>query len=294
MNAFAKATAAAALCAVFVSGCANTASTSHWGPQPDLPRPLAAEMPVEVRVGASEIAVHVAPGNAMAYGGGLLGVLVQTAVDSSRARGAEGRVAQIRDMLVGNDYRQVSGELVEAHLDRGLVAPVLHVETSNATIEQQRAAGDLATRRNVMVIEHDYYFNDQFTHLQVELIARIGDRVVVDRRVNEENMRYYNRFQYTAPLPGGAAIRGRDERAEAWFALGGEAIDGMIREGLRQTIEMLNYDLAGAQGEVRGERTAYVDRGLTMRGVAVKRDEGEGRVWVRGSRAPSLHSVPAP
>lgn len=287
-----KAAAVAAVCALMASGCVST--PEHWGPQAELPKPLAATMPVEVRVVSEEIAVHVPAGNAMAYGGGLLGVLVQTAVDNARAKGAEGRVAEIRDLMAGNDYRTVSREMVENHLDRGLVAPELDIETRGDSIQQQLAAGELTTRRDVMVIEHDYYFHEQFQHVQVELVARIGDRVVDDKRMNEENMRYYNRFYYTAPLPGVDSIRGRDERAEAWFALGADAIDAMIRDGMRETVEMLNHDLAGARGETQGTRTQIYTRGITGYGPAVGRNARGDRVWVRERNVPFLHSVSAP
>ncbi|MGY6519466.1 MAG: hypothetical protein ACXIUZ_12225 [Lysobacteraceae bacterium] len=284
--------AAAALCVFVVSGCVTR--PAHWGPQKDLPRPLATEMTVEVRVPSEEIAVHVMPGNAAMYGGGLLGVLIQTSVDSARARGAEGRVAQIRDAMAGNDYREISRQLVEQHLDRSLVAPVLDLELLTASLEQQRLDATLGSRRNVMVLEHDYYFEAAFGHIQVELVARIGDRVVDGRRMNEENMRYYNRFYYTVPLPEAETVRGRDDRAEAWYAMGAEAIDAIVREGMRETIAMLNHDLAGGQGEAEGPRVRYVNRANSGFGTTMTRNGRADRVWVRERSAPFLHSVPAP
>lgn len=271
-------------------GCAS--GPEHWGPQPDLPRPLAQQMDVELRVPTEEIGVAVAQGDAMAAGGGLIGVLVQSAVDGVRARGAEQRVAEIRNQLVGNDYREVSREAVETHLDRSLVAPDLAVTLSTQSVEQELAAGELADRRNVMVLEHTYYFDEHFSFVQVQLGASLGDRRIDRNRVREENMRFYNRYYYTVPLADLDNIPKREDRVAAWATGGPEVIDAAIRDGMRETIQMLNYDLAAAPEQAGTERTPARRAEIPVQVLEVKRD-GD-RMWGRERYSPFLHSLPTP
>lgn len=275
-----------------VLALAGCAAGTQLGPRPGMSYPLAAQAAVEVRVHRDEIGVQVPVSNPGVYGGGLIGALVAVAVDSSRANKAEERVARMRDLLAGQDYREASLAAVQAGLRYDLLAPV-HSTVMIAESEQQsRTAERLQPSQGLFLIAHDYYFLHDFSVLRVHLHARLADREMKKGKLDLGEIRYMNTLYYDFLLPGAPDKLKPEERAGLWLQQGAEALDAMVREGLAGTVEMLNHELAGAPGEVRGERAQVqlTDMQAIPRAHVVKTHGN--REWVRVDARRILASVP--
>lgn len=284
----------AAVAACIVMAFAGCAASGKLGPQAGWSYPLAEQATVELRMPREEIGVHVPQSNPGVYGGGLLGVLIAVSVDSARANSAEERVAEIRNLLAGIDYRARSRAAFDAHFDQRLLAPSVEVLMLNESEAESVAAKRAEPRQDLLVVQHDYYFLRDFETLRVALHARLGDRVAVKNGLRTPQVDYVNSLYYDFRLPAGSAADSPEERAGAWLALGGERIDAMIEEGLAGTVQMLTHELAGGPGETAGERIKLPmsDANGTARAVVVR--EQDGRRWARFQNTRQLASVPAP
>lgn len=284
-----------AICSVLLmTALAGCAASGKLGPQSGWTYPLAEQATVELRLPREEIGVHVPQSNPGVYGGGLLGALIATAVDSSRANKAEERVAEIRNQLVGQDYRLAASEAFNAHFDRVLLAPQVEVLALNESEAESIAAKRAPPRADLLLVQHDYYFLRDFSTLRVELHARLGDRVTVNNRERVPEVRYVNSIYYDFQLPPGNAANKPEERAAAWLALGGERIDSMIREGLSGTVQMLSHELAGGPGESTGQKIKLPMSDFDGDTNAVVVHELGERRWARFHNTRQLASVPAP
>ncbi len=215
------------LCALAVavvaalSGCASTKTISEVG------FPLS-ESDVYITAYQNELDTEASSTNPGAAGGGVLGVLIASTIDSTRNRRAEEAVAELRDSLI--DFAiadEFSRKIVESELPQqvSLIAPRILTDEPTADFQHDR---DFIDIRPAVRLSND------LSALEVSILIREFELTNREQpRFSGFGQQYI--FVHALPQPEGG--RSRTDYAEAWLALGVEAIERLIVFGMDAAIE---------------------------------------------------------
>ena len=174
-----------------------------------------------------ELETETSATNPGAAGGGLLGVLIASSVDSTRNRRAEEAVVELRDAMI--DF-EISGEFVRK-IKASEVTEQLSLLTPQVIAEEPGAD---ATHGQDFVELHP------FVRLSNELRALHVGLWIREYELND-NMEprfagFAHGYTYVYSIPEPDSGRSREDYAEAWLELGVETIQEQILFGMNQTI----------------------------------------------------------
>ncbi len=265
-----------------LAGCAS--SPQHNRPD-HFAFPMAQAMDVEVRLTQHEIVVSHANSTAggaaglqaaaspsMAGAGfaggatvGLIGALVDVAIDAHRNSVAEDAAKPMREHMDGVNADDLICQSVDG-LDRHLFAGTMTTQRIDRSEDDDKNQHKLQQAANILVLEPSYsvsYDGKTFTYV---LMARIVDRGMTPNGFVVSTARYKQMFQYVIAqddLPGGAQ----------WGTLSAEQWSSILNAAVSETIAMLNYDIAA---------TPTVHARVNYGRMPVYLDENKGdRSWIR-------------
>lgn len=248
-----------------LTGCA---STSHYQRPDHFTFPLAQTMEAEVRLtqhqmlmshanstvaGAAGLQVAASPSMAGAgfAGGaavGLLGALVDVAIDAHRNSVAEDAVKPMREHMQGLDIDELIAHSTDA-LDKHLFAETITTQRMGSSEDEDSKQHRLKEGANVLVLIPSYsvsYDGKTFTYV---LFARVVDRGMTPNGFVASTPRYQQVFEYVLAqdkLPDGAQ----------WSTLSAEQWKTIIAGAANETVAMLNYDITTSPGASR-QRMSY-------------------------------------
>lgn len=209
----------------WLSGCATTQSISDVGFPLD-------DSALYVSATQSELATASSSTNPMAAGGGLLGVLIVHGIDSSRNRRAEEAVAELRDALL--DF-PIADEFVHRLQASGLPGQLSRLDP---TILTETPASDFAHTRDFIELHPKVQLANDLAALEVSIWIR---RFELNNRNQPRFAGFAQGYKFVHPLPEPDNGTSRADYAEAWLAMGPEAIEALIRQGMDLTIDAASY-----------------------------------------------------
>ena len=248
--------------------------------------PIAQTMDAEVRLtqhqmqvshanstagGAAGLQLATSPG--VAAGGfatgaaaGLIGALVDVAIDAHRSSVAEDAAKPMREHMQGFDADEVIYASAES-LDRRLFAEHLAVQRLEHSEDEDKNARTLQAGSSILVLAPSYsvsYDGKTFTYV---LAAKLVDRGANRNGIVVSTPRYQRMLEYILAqdaLPDGAQ----------WSALDADQWRAILSEAANETVAMLNYDISANPGEAP-RKAAYGHLP-----VSVDQTRGD-RSWVR-------------
>ncbi|AKS41826.1 hypothetical protein [Wenzhouxiangella marina] len=209
------------LCLLFLSGCVTTKPISEVG------FPLE-ESGVFITATQKELETEASNTNAMAAGGGLLGVLIVHAIDSSKNRRAEEAIGSIRDALIDVPLAE---EFSQRILDSGLTdqISVLEPEILYEVLDE-----DYEYTRDFIGISPTVRITNDLSDLKVSLAL---SEFSIDNRNRPRYTGFSQSYTFVHPLPEPDEDDDRDAYAEAWLAMGVDEKRELIFRGMDATIQ---------------------------------------------------------
>jgi hypothetical protein len=274
------------LCFIVLLALSGCATTSHYQRPAHFSLPLAQTMEAEVRLtqhemmvshanstvaGAAGLQVAASPSLAGAGFGagaavGLIGALVDVAIDAHRNGVAEDAVKPMREHLQGLDIDDLIAHSTDG-LDKHLFAETITAQRLTTSEDEDGKQRRLKEGANILVLTPSYsvsYDGKTFTYV---LFARVVDRGMTPNGFIASTPRYQQVFQYILAqdnLPNGAQ----------WGTLSAEQWKTILSDAANETVAMLNYDITTTPNAARAHMT------YGRMPVALDQTKGE-RSWVR-------------
>ena len=244
---------------------------------------------VTATVSQPEIAADVDPSNVSAVtGGGLIGALIDVAIEAKRSKTAENTITPVRDALVDFSAPEALREALAAEMQtRNAPLPVIAVTLAEA--KDDAAALKLAranTSDAVLVLSIDYRLSPEFDRIRV--LAKVRLLPTKPGKDNPDQPLYQNEFATYRRLPAGAD---RGAPVTLWAANHGARAREALKSCFAEIAAMTAFDLKqGAEANLLPKesltvtapaagRMARVVRGIGIKGANVHHD-GD-RSWVR-------------
>ncbi len=228
---------------------------------------------VVINATQQEIETETSSTDPMMAGGGLLGVLIVHAVDSSKNSSAEDAVTGLRDKLLTFD---VSEEFSVRILESGVAERLSQVDPLVSREPRDFRADPLS--RHAVTLDPTVKFSNDLSTLVVQLVA---SEYEADDRGRPKWTGFTQTYQYLHPLPEPEAGDKRDHYADAWMDHETEALEGLIARGMDATIAMLDYHVQERGFEVSDARYRIKDYWNRTRYREWRREDS--LVWLAGS-----------
>jgi len=235
-------------------------------------------LPVELHLGQVELVVESVRTDAMAAGGGVLGVMIATGLDNAAAKKDEVRVGPIRDVMLGVDLNTRFTQALVSGLDAPALAESLAFEVHPESRRARQLRIALPSRERVLDLDLQYALTPGFRSLRVSANALLGVRTV-DRKILRPKGHRLFRVEYLVPLPGDEKGLKEDQRAALWASLGQEKIVSLVESGIAEVVAMLNYWLPEP-----GHFPADAPRARYDLGAGRLVRERDGMRWIRVSK----------
>ena len=230
------------LCSLaFLAGCLSSNRTALESARQGQ---IHATHPV-IEVPQQEIGVDVQRSNiTAATGGGLIFALVDSAIDHSRTKKAEGTVIPIRDALIDFEFGPGLSTAVDAELAK---LTWLHA----GPCEIQHAVNSDVTRNlpkdsaadTVMTIDCDYRLSSGFASLSVSARVTLLPRASKATASDTSAPLYQNTFSTLWDLPSPVTSTETTDRIKAWSQNHGAAAREVLAASFRDLAAMIAYDL---------------------------------------------------
>lgn len=233
-----------------------------------LPTPLGDSLPVEIVVTQQELGVDVpaSRGGQIALGG-LLGALVDVAVDKSRANKGEDRVTRLRDMLLDYRFNDRFEQALRAKLPSPGLSPAPRISLRdgrpNAPIVIMAggsrndvgilppvyAQNDVpAPQQGVLVITPRYAIDSDFEVLRVAMTVQFTDRSLKPNGKLKEVIRSARYYSFQFPMAH-IGSNSPDQDAQRWLGMGKSKLQALLDQGITQVTDMVVYDFT-AEGRL--------------------------------------------
>ncbi|WP_348675107.1 hypothetical protein [uncultured Abyssibacter sp.] len=231
--------------------------------------------------------------------GGLIGAVVDASVNSTRAKTAEERVADIRNAILGFDFETT----MQGHLDSSLTEVTwLHARPVEVLTNAQSSDDlDRLLRKETgdvhLFVSADYSIDAELNAARVSLEVIAVPRSKTVREISgwtadrppyvvRRTAIYQNTISYAAYM--GLTSSDVEEREEHWIDNQGALLKKALETGINNVVRTLIVDLNDSTPDT--ERTAKVDFkdptkatvGLTARSVK-DTDDGKQVRWSDGS-----------
>ena len=211
-----------------ITGCASTLTME----ESEFPRN---GWDIQIIADQNEIEIDEQSTNPGAAGGGLLGVLIVHAIDSSANNRAEDAVTQIRDQLA----RYPISEAFSERLKESGVLQRLSTN-SEVTIAREAIPSDTLADNNTIRVMPRVLFSNDLSTLLVRLRVWEGE-LGSDGKLDSTGAVFnYESFE---SIPEPDVGDKREHFAEVWVNKEVDLIIGMIEDGMDRTIAMLERHL---------------------------------------------------
>lgn len=258
--------------AVAVTGCSTPRTVADVG------FPLATS-DLHIAAHQQELVVETSQSNAMAFGGGVVGVLVAASVDGTRNRRAEDAVTELREAL--SDF-SMSDEFLQRIETAGLAA---QLSTRQPLILRDERGEDFVYSGPFIDVTPVVRMNNAMSALEVELS-------VWERELNSRGRpripNFVQSYQYVYPLAEPASGKSRDDYAQAWLEMGPDAIKELIREGMDQTVHAAMIHFRDRELTPALKMRYHMPRYSNRIAYNLHRDAGD---WVWLSRPPVVSTM---
>lgn len=245
-----------------LTGCVTTKPMSET----EFPH---ADWDVIINATQQEIATETSSTNPMAAGGGLLGVLIVHAIDSTKNRRAEDAVTGLRDKLIEFD---VADEYSMMIIESGVPERLSRLEPL-----VNREPWDYKTRpleRHVVTLDPGVVFTNDLSALVVELVATEYE---ADDQGRPNATGFSQIYRYVYPLSEPENGANREDYANVWLTHDTSELEQLILQGMDTTIEMLEFHIEERALEVSEPQFRVKDYGTAVLREWHRRD---GLVWL--------------
>ncbi|ALN81235.1 hypothetical protein [Lysobacter antibioticus] len=241
--------------------------------KPDLPMPIAQQLPVELVPVQQEIGVIVQPNPVGAFG--LIGALASVAINKAQVENGEKRVAEIRNLLLDYRFNEQVEKALRAKLANDGISP-------QPVISLRQTEWDAASPADVLLITPTYHVANTFEAMTVALRVQMVHREIASNGKAKIEIRFGRDYSMNIPMRkiGGS---GAGEDAQRWIAMGKPSLERLIDHGIEQTTDMLVYDFSSAGRAEAGKRvmnTEMTKFGKEIYKGRLLRTDGES-VWLR-------------
>lgn len=261
-------------------GLALLCATSTAKP-PEVPMPLAAQLPVELVASQQEMGVEV-PDTATQVGAqfGLIGALVGSAVQNNQVQKAEAAVIPLRNLLVDYPFNARIESALRAKLASEGLSPAPVVTVSATGWEPNNAQQDKSTMpRQALVLRPSYQIDHTFNDLSVNLSAQFVERTPKNNQRFKNKVVFNQVYRFHFPLVPDPASTDAIKR---WEAVGAERIGQMLDVGVSNVVDMLVYDLSAegrAQWDRKNPSSDATIKGMTFSGMLLR--QTDDYAWCR-------------
>ena len=271
---------------VVVLGVAGCATGPHVQRAQHLAVPIANSIDAEIRLTQHQMIVshfHSMAGGAaglqaaaspnVAAGGfgagaaaGLIGALVDVAIDAHRNSVAEETAKPLREHMQGLNVDELVYQSLDG-LDKQRFAQQINAQHLNQSEADDEKQNQLKAGSNILVLVPSYSISYDGTTFTYVLTAKLVDRTQSATGRISSVTRYQQVFEYVLPqsdLPNGVS----------WDRLSADQWKVILTQGAAETVAMLNYDITAQPSDTQPK----FDYGR-MR-VLLDQNKGE-RSWVR-------------
>lgn len=262
-----------AVSVLFLSGCATFSGIDEQ----ELPKTGWA---VELDVSQHEVAVEASQTNPMMAGGGLLGVMIASAVDKHRNQKADDAVTELRDLLIEYPFSsRFEQMLIESGvLDTLTVASRVEVRTqTRPDYTSEPIAGE------TFLVKPRVEFSNDLSNLSVMLLVA-GQ--VPDSKGRPGKDSFAQIYEYVLPLSLPESGKKREDYAAIWAGYGKARLGEMIETGMLVAIEMLRSDAREGTLALTETRIKVADLATPLPALFVV-GKDDRTVWARARQATS-------
>ncbi|WP_277556819.1 hypothetical protein [Ereboglobus sp. PH5-10] len=285
-----------------MSGCASTYRVAF---APETQGKLANTAGI-VAVEKDEIGTSIDPSGAGVAVGGLIGAIVDSAVNSSSSKKAEAAVADVRNALIEYAFdREMSDAFARRFSDAPSVSLLSVVVSKNTAAPELSRLVSESTADAVAVVFVRHLLSPDFAEAVIpveivvcaksaELTALAKPRKYGDQEVP---VLYRNKFQSIWPLPPGvkSTEQAREKYAAAWAMDGGVHVRNALQTACNEIAELAYWDVtqparenySDIPGETRRTHIYNMNSRIPSNAKLIKTENG--RVWVRLADG-SLHA----
>lgn len=216
-------------------------------------RAAKAAVPLRVEVGQAEIKSDINSSNlGLATGGGLLGAIIQSAVDSARAKKAEVLITPIRDGLTGFDVDGLAIDTAKAE-----AAEIAWIDASNVSFSKDASAAsrmivlDGLPQNKLAYTSFTYDAAPDFSAIRLVQTFEVAHKETVDgqglvikpiKRFDHRNLTYTQTVTVVVRLPNATTDKAANAAiwAEAHSRRAQQAIGMAFAECKRQMVRLVN------------------------------------------------------
>lgn len=235
---------------------------------------------IELDVSQHELAVEASQTNPMAAGGGLLGVLIVSAVDKHRNQKAEDAVTGLRDLLIDYPFSERFEQLL---IESGVFSSLSADGRINVRTQARPDYKREPLEGEQFLVRPRVEFSNDLSNLTV-MLAVSGQ--VPDAKGRPGKGSFGEIYQYVLPLAAPASGKKREDYAGVWLGHGKEQLAAMVESGLRTTIEMLRADLREGSLSMTEAKIKVADLATPLPSLFVIGGD-EVTVWARARQANS-------
>lgn len=221
-----------------LSGCVTTKSMSEVGFPLD-------NSDIYITAVQNELETEASSTNAWAAGGGLLGVLIVHAIDSSANRRAEDAVTDLRNSLI---EFAIAEEFSRRIIDSGLAE---QLSRAKPKVLFKVPDDDFEHERDFIELHPRVQLTNDLSALEVSIWIREFE---LTKRKQARFAGFSQGYTFAHALPDPVEEDDRAAYAEAWLDLGIEEIKDLILLGMETTIKaahahLQEFDLALSQSD---------------------------------------------
>lgn len=243
------------------------------------------EVQVTSMISQPEIGADINPSNVSAItGGGLIGALVDVAVDANRSKKAEAIITPLRDALVDFDVAEslrsaLAAEMIpESPLATKTVVSEVLLKPTALAAKAATCPGDA-----VLFISVDYRLSPDFSRLRVLAHASLHTR----ETGSDKKAVYANDFATYRDL---GSYGKREANLAQWAENHGERTREALKASFAELASMIEYDVAqGEEANLRARaqlttEAPSVGRMAAMQNIRMRGDpvqKKDQRIWVR-------------
>jgi len=258
---------------VHLAGCASSIPLS----EAQLPRDG-----WQTRIDATqkEVESEASNTNAMAGGGGLLGVLIAHGIDSTRNSRAQDALVPIRNLLIEYPLMDRFVELIRA-------SDIPAELTTNAQLNVSHELPDNAPQPESMSLVPRVIFTNRLSALMVRLhFTEIGRAKDGD----PEATGVHQTYEFAWPIEEPSSGDYREDYSDVWVAKGREEMISLIELGMNETVAMFSQHLKQPHLQLseRKYRIPNYNRLQPLPKLKLWQDRGE-LFWL--AKKPESHTI---
>jgi len=251
---------------LFVFFAANSVSSASWASgklyiASDQLRAMSGDRIVDVIVPQAEISVEAPP--QVYAGGGILGAVIASSIQSSREKNGEARILPLRNALTGFD---VDGLALDATKAAVANVPWLHAKSvafgKDSSLVGESTLLDTNGTDQTMFVTYSYSLEPSCATLKISATVAIANKAAIAdekpvKRLSADNLAYSQTITYTVSL--NTPSKQREENVAQWSSDNGKFARKALTAGFEALKTLLPKALSTPESDAKSVKHVVFD-----------------------------------